>query len=88
MYAPNPLASTMTRHGHSGILPASRSTSAGSMVRKSGNVTNAPRSMRCNRTGKLIQRPVVLENTNVTVEPSSPGKINIHILYVCLIVTV
>lgn len=44
------------------------------MVRRSGNVKSAPRSMQFNQTGKLTPKPVVQENTDVTVEPSSQGK--------------
>ncbi|KAJ8451724.1 hypothetical protein Cgig2_007207 [Carnegiea gigantea] len=44
-----------------------------SMVRRSGNVTNAPRDMLYNPTGKLTLRSVPLGSTDVTVAPFSQG---------------
>ena len=51
------------------------------MVRRSGNVTNAPRDMLFNLTGKLTLRFVALGNTDVIVAPSSPGMIYYTMLY-------
>ncbi|KAJ0976211.1 hypothetical protein J5N97_018176 [Dioscorea zingiberensis] len=55
------------------ISQASRSTSSGNMVKRSGSVRSAQKSMQCNQTGRLTPRLVALESTNVTVAPSSPG---------------
>jgi hypothetical protein len=43
------------------------------MAKRNGNVTNAQRNMLSSRIGKLMSRLVALRNTNVIVEPSSPG---------------
>ncbi|KAG5016644.1 hypothetical protein JHK82_022293 [Glycine max] len=53
----------------------SRSTSAESTVRRSANVTSAPRSMPFNQIGKLTPNPVALGSTHVTVKPTSQGRI-------------
>jgi len=43
-------------------------------------VRNAPRNTQSNQIGKPTPRPAALENTNVTVAPSSPGDlINIYV---------
>jgi len=43
------------------------------MERRSGNVKSAQRSMRFSLIGKLTPKLVVLENTDVIVEPFFPG---------------
>ena len=73
MCAQNLVACTTSLQGPWGTSLASRSTSAENTARRSGNVTSAPRSMLFNQTGKLTPRPVALESTDVTVEPSSQG---------------
>ena len=75
MFAQNQAVSTTTRLGLLGTSQGSRSTFAGSTVRRSGNVTSARRGMRFNQIGKLILRPVAQESTNVTVEPFSQGNL-------------
>lgn len=55
-------------------LQESRNTFAENMGRRNGSVRNAQRSMLFNLIGKLILKPVVQENIDVTVEPFSPGR--------------
>lgn len=55
------------------ILQVLRNTFAENMGRRNGSVRNAQRSMLFNRIGRLILKPVGLENIDVTVEPFSQG---------------
>lgn len=55
------------------ILQVLRNTFAENMGRGNGSVRNAQRSMLFNRIGRLILKPVGLENIDVTVEPFSQG---------------
>lgn len=64
---------TMTHQGRWEISLGSRSTFAESMERRSGNATNARRSMLFNQIGKRIPRLVALESIDVTVVPFSQG---------------
>jgi hypothetical protein len=56
-----------------GDLTGIKSTLVESTVKRSGNVKNVLRNMQSNLIGKLTQKHVVQENTNVTVAPSSQG---------------
>jgi len=70
----SPHASTMTLQELLETSQGLRNTTLANMVRRSGSVTSALRSMLFNQIGKPILRLVAPENTDVTVVHSSPGK--------------
>ena len=77
----SPHAFTMTLQGLLETSQASKSTTLVSTARRSGSVKSALRDMLCNLIGKPIPRPVVLENTDVTVALSSLGNFIIFLFY-------
>lgn len=69
----SPHAFTMTLQGLLVTSLGLRNTILANMVRRSGSVTSAPRNMLFSQIGKLIQKLVALESTDVTVALYSPG---------------